>query len=166
MWLLAAPGLRVTDTKVGKIKQCDMFHKRGTQVWQSIQAPHLNFHIRGILKKLWSEVWKARMETKRNQGIGIVFHAERTNSRCKGLEAREMKHLEKWCCSIIAWEVKSTKRNLREVNRGQIIKSLTGTSRIWGSILSGRGRQQNVFSKWITWSNLEFVGDKMGRNQN
>ena len=39
------------------------------------------------------------------------------------------------------------KRNSGEINTGQIIKSLTGTSRSLGFILSSRGRQQSVFSK-------------------
>ena len=166
MWLLAVPGLRVTDTKVGKIRQCDMFYKRGTHRCDRA-CKHLT--LISISGGSWrNSKWglKSKYGNKEEPGKRNSFTCRENKQWVQSLKAREVKHLEKWCYSIIAWEVKSRKRNSGEINTGQIIKSLTGTSRSLGFILSSRGRQQSVFSKWITWSNLEFVGDKMGRNQN
>lgn len=130
--------------------RCDRTHRWGMSSW---------FWYQGVPKKLtFSWGLKSKYKNKDEAGEGNSFPC-RGRSRCKGL-GQERWNIWRtdaaWSRWIIVWEVKSRKKNFWKSKQESVHKEPHMLIKEFGLYPSGMGRQWSIFSKWITWSNLEF----------
>lgn len=79
MWFLTVPGMRVTDTKAGKLRQCDISYNRGTHTGvREHRVGHLALiSVSGDAEEALGRGLKSKCGNM-DEPNGTVLHAKRT----------------------------------------------------------------------------------------